>query len=229
MAILSPFRPGRSAIGTALMVTALSGAGVSAAIVQPVRQENARIDDTPLLTIGDDPDEALHGVIDVVLTDDVLILAEISTHSLRFYDRRTGALIRAVGRKGEGPGDFGNLDRLQAVGDRLYTFDSWLRRVTVWTLAGEVERTVRIRPWGDYTALHVDGVFPDGSMLVSAWTDVWPAEPMIFRDERELARLDAEGNFAGTVGGVPGLRILLVAGQQEDLPSPPHYVADRHG
>ncbi len=204
MAILSPFRPVRSAIGTALMVTALSGAGVSAALVQPVQQRNVRIDDTPLLTIGDDPDEALHGVIAAVLTDDVLILAEISTHSLRFYNRRTGALIRAVGQRGEGPGDFGNLNLLQAVGDRLYTFDSWLMRVTVWTLDGEVERTVRIRPWGDYNALDVDGFFPDGSMLVSAWASDWPNEPMIFRDERELARLDAEGNFAGPAGAYLG-------------------------
>ncbi len=42
-----------------------------------------------------------------VLTDYGLILAETSTHSLRFYNRTTGALIRAVGQKGEGPGDSG--------------------------------------------------------------------------------------------------------------------------
>ena len=46
MAILTPFRPGRSGIGTALMVAALSGTGVSATIVQPVQQRNVRIDDT---------------------------------------------------------------------------------------------------------------------------------------------------------------------------------------
>ena len=204
MAILTPFRPGRRGIGTALMVTALTGTGVSAAVVQPVQQRNVQIDDTPLFTIGDDEDEALHGVVATVLTDDALILAEISTHSLRFYNRRTGALIRAVGQQGEGPGDFGALNLLQAVGDRLYTFDSRLMRVTVWTLAGEVERTVRMRPWGDYSTLNVEGFFPDGSMLVSAWASGWPDEPMILRDERELARLDAEGNFTGTVGGYLG-------------------------
>ena len=166
----------------------------------PLQQRDMQIDDTPLLTIGDDVDEALHGVVAAVLTDDGLILAEISTHSLRFYNRRTGALIRAVGQKGEGPGDFGNLSLLQAVGDRLYTFDSRLMRVTAWTLAGEVERTVRIRPWEDHSTLDVEGFFPDGSMLVSAWASDWADEPMIFRDERELARLDAEGNFTGTVG-----------------------------
>ncbi len=204
MAILTPFRPGRSGIGTALMVTVLSGTGASAAIVHPVQQRNLQIDETPLLTIGDDADEALHGVVAAVLTDDVLILAEVSTHSLRFYNRRTGALIRAAGQRGEGPGDFGNLSLLQAVGDRLYTFDSWLRRVTVWTLDGEVERTVRIQPWGDHNAFNIEGFFPDGSMLVSGWADAWAEEPMIFRDERQLARLDTDGNFIGVLGGFLG-------------------------
>ena len=204
MAILTPFRPGRSGIGTALMVAALSGTGVSAAVVQPVQERDFQIDDTPLFTIGDDANEALHGVVAAVLTDDALILAEISTHSLRFYNRRTGALIRAVGQQGEGPGDFGTLNLLQAVGDRLYTFDSRLMRVTVWTLAGDVERTVRIRPWEDFSTLDVEGFFLDGSMLVSGWASDWAEEPMIFRDERQLARFDAEGNFIGAVGGYLG-------------------------
>ena len=78
-----------------------------------LQQRDMRIDGTPLFTIGDDADEALHGVVAAVLTDDALILAEQSTHSLRFYNRRTGALIRAVGQQGEGPGDFGTLSLLQ--------------------------------------------------------------------------------------------------------------------
>ena len=90
------------------------------------QQLDARIEDTPLFTIGDDPSEPLHDVIGAVLTDNVLIIAEESTHSLRFYDRSTGRFLHAVGQQGEGPGDYGNLDLLQAVGDRLYTWDSWL-------------------------------------------------------------------------------------------------------
>ena len=173
---------------------ALSAAGAS------LQQRNMRLDDTPLLTIGDDADEALHGVVAAVLTDDALILAETSTHSLRFYDRTTGRLIRAVGQEGEGPGDYGNLDLLQAVGGRLYTFDSWHRRVTIRDSLGEVERTVRIQPREDYNVAEVEGIFPDGSMLVSGWVFGWADKPMIQRDEHGLARYDADGNFIGTVG-----------------------------
>ena len=170
------------------------------AISASYQQRVLRIDEAPLFTIGDDPSEPLHRVIGAVLTDDNLIIAEESTHSLRFYDRTTGQLIRAVGQKGEGPGDYGNLDLLQAVGDRLYTFDSWLNRVTIRDSEGGVERTVRIQPWGDYNTAGVEGVFPDGSMLVYAWVFGWADRPKIQRDEHGLARYDADGNFIGTVG-----------------------------
>ena len=186
-----------------LLAASLAGQ-LSAADRGLLHQLHARIADTSLFTIGDDPNEPLHGVIGAVLTDDALIIAEESTHSLRFHDRTTGRLIRAVGQKGEGPGDYGNLDLLQAVGDRLYTFDSWLMRVTVRDRAGEVERTVRIQPWGDYNVAEVEGIFPDGSMLVSGLVFGWADRPTIQRDERGLSRYDADGNFIGALGRYPG-------------------------
>ena len=175
------------------------GDALSAASVPP-QQSSMQIDDMPLFTIGDDPNEPLHRVIGAVLTGDVLIVAEESTHSLRFYDRTTGQLIRTVGQKGEGPGDYGNLDLLQAVGDRLYTFDSWHRRVTIRDSAGQVERTARVQPWGGYNTAEVEGIFPDGSMLVSGSVFGWADRPKIQRDEHGLARYDADGNFIGTLG-----------------------------
>ena len=199
MAILTPFRPGRSGIGTALMVSALSGTGVSAAVVQPVQQRDLQIDDTPLFTIGDDPDEALYDLTGAVLTD-ALILAEWSTHSLRFYDRETGRLLHTVGQQGEGPGDYLSLDLLQAVGDQLYTFDGRNMRVTIRDGTGSVERTVRVQPWGDYNIVQVDGFFPDGSILTSAHSFRWEQEPMIRRFEHELARHDPDGTFAQRLG-----------------------------
>ena len=194
--------PGRLLL--ALQIGCL-GDALSAASVPP-QQSNMRIDDIPLFTIGDDPSEPLHRVIGAVLTGDVLIVAEESTHSLRFYDRTTGQLIRAVGQKGEGPGDYGNLDLLQAVGDRLYTFDSWHMRVTIRDSAGEVERTVRVQPWGGYNVADVEGIFPDGSMLVSGSVFGWADRPKIQRDEHRLARYDADGNFVAGLGTYLGYK-----------------------
>lgn len=89
------------------------------AVGASIQQRALRIDDTPLFTIGVNPNEPLHDVIGAVLTDDNLIIAEESTHSLRFYDRTTGQLIRTVGQKAEGPGDYGNL------GQAAIRFPTW--------------------------------------------------------------------------------------------------------
>ena len=167
-------------------------------------QTDMRIDDAPVFAIGDDPDETLHQVIGAVLTDDALVLAEESTLSLRFYDRATGQLLHTVGQKGEGPGDYGNLDLLQAIGDSLYTFDSWLMRVTIRDGDGVVGRTVPIRPWRTYNAVEVDGFFPDGSILASASTFGWVQAPVIRRFEHELARHGPDGTFTGSLGTYRG-------------------------
>ena len=192
---------GRIAAATLVTLLAVSLAGELSATSRGLLQQlDARIDDTPLFTIGDSPSEPLHRVIGAVFTDDVLIIAEESTHSLRFYDRSTGRFLHAVGQKGEGPGDYGNLDLLQAVGDRLYTFDSWHRRVTIRNRAGDVARTVRIPPWGDHNTAEVEGIFPDGSMLVSGWAFAWADRATIRRDEHGLARYDPDGNFVASLG-----------------------------
>lgn len=172
----------------------------SSAADSPPQRKDRRIDDTPLLTIGDDPDEALHEVIGAVLTEDELVVAEASTYSLRYFDRATGRLLHTVGRKGEGPGEYERLDLLQAIGDTLYTFDGWLRRVTVRDRAGALGRTVPIRPWGNYSAADVKGFFPDGSILVSAWAFGWAEAPMIRRFSHELARHAPDGTFAESLG-----------------------------
>jgi len=182
----------------ALQIGCLGDAQSAAAA--PRQQRDMRIDETPLFTIGDDPDEGLYDVTGAVLTSDALILAERSTHSLRFYNRETGQLLHTVGQQGEGPGDYQSLDFLQAVGDRLFTFDGRNIRVTIRDGAGNLERTVRVQPWGDYNAVHVDGFFSDGSMLAEAHSFRWEQAPMIRRFEHELARNDPDGTFAERLG-----------------------------
>ena len=187
-----------SALLMALQIGCLDDA-LSAAGSSP-QQRDMRIDDTPLFTIGDEPDEALHQVNAAVLTDDAIILAERSTYSLRFYDRATGRLLHTVGQEGEGPGDYLSLDNLQAVGDKLYTFDGRNVRVTIRDGTGQLERVVRLTPWGDYNALQIEGFFPDGSILASAWAFRWEQTPMIRRFSHELARHGPDGTFADRLG-----------------------------
>ena len=85
-------------------------------------------------------------------------------------------------------------------GDRLHTFDGRNMRVTIRNGTGEVETTVRVRPWGDYHSAWVDGFFPDGSILASAHSFRWEQAPMIRRFEHELARHGPDGTMGDILG-----------------------------
>ena len=172
----------------------------------------ARIDSEPLLTIGNTPEDALFRVIDVVLAGDALIVAEMSSNTLRHYDRATGELLRTTGGEGEGPGEYQVLRSLQAVGNRLYTFDFMNRRLTVLDLAGVVERTVTIQPWGGYPYPDVQGVFTDGSMLVasSLQPPVGVEAATVRRIPWILARYDSTGHFVDSLGHYLGGEGLVV-------------------
>ena len=78
-------------------------------------------------------------MIGAAFAGDALILAQMSSATLRYYDRATGELIRTIGGEGEGPGEYELFSFLQAAGDRLYTFDPMKSRLTVLDLAGAVE------------------------------------------------------------------------------------------
>ncbi len=159
------------------------------------------------MTIGDDPDDPLHKVVGGLLIGDTLIIAQMSSNSLRFYDRRTGELLLSAGGAGEGPGEYQMLSSLMLGGDRLYAYDLAAYRVTVLDLSGTPERTVNIRPWGVFGFPQLVGVFPDGSLLVSArFLDLAnPARsPMIRRDLMALGRYDASGAFLDSLGTYPG-------------------------
>ena len=184
-------------------MTGVGGASNSSATIE----RGARIDSIPLLTIGDDPEDPLYRVIGAVLVGDTLIVAQASSMTLRFYDRRTGEFLRSVGGPGEGPGEHEELVSLQRAGDKLYTFDYQLYRMTVLDLSGTLERTVSIEPWGGCDFPVVEGVFPDGSLLVSA--QFWdrgntPKAPMLRRDVRVLGRFDANGVFLDSLGSYLG-------------------------
>ena len=173
---------------------------------------DARIDSVPLISIGDNPDEPLYGVIAAVFHGDTLILAEQSTNTLRYYDRTTGELLRTVGGRGEGPGEYEGLGFMQSVGGRLYTYDFRAYRLTVMDMSGAVERTVGIVPGATYQFPNVRGIFPDGSILVSATLrdfENTARSPMVRRDTHILGRHDSMGNHVDSLGTYLGAEYLV--------------------
>lgn len=75
----------------------------------------------------------------VRLSDGRIVVANGATSELRFYDEN-GRFLHGVGRSGEGPGEFRNLDYLDVVpGDTIIAYDQRLRRTSVFDAGGALQ------------------------------------------------------------------------------------------
>ncbi|MDE2677447.1 MAG: 6-bladed beta-propeller [Gemmatimonadota bacterium] len=113
MAILSPFRPSRSGIGTALMVTVLGGTGVSATVVDPVQILSSDTVTAEVVAwiggsgVGYEREEDILAKVTSVAADQegLVYVADGTPPSVRVFSS-DGEFLAWIGRRGEGPGEF---------------------------------------------------------------------------------------------------------------------------
>lgn len=119
----------------------------------PAGRGGATVDELPHLAatevqrIGsvDDPDVgfARIGSVDVDRDGNVYVL-EAQDMEIRVYGS-DGALLRTIGRRGEGPGEFSMLaPSFQVVGDTVWTMEPFTRRMTLFDRRGTVLATSRV-------------------------------------------------------------------------------------
>lgn len=99
----------------------------------------------PLVTLGDSGEGYVSATTNVVRTDDGFLLVLIDEpYRITEFDA-SGAFVRRVGRRGEGPGEFKNI-RTLVVGpsDSVFAFDGGNGRISVLTPELETARTARI-------------------------------------------------------------------------------------
>jgi hypothetical protein len=166
--------------------------------------------ETPRLRIGiaeGDPERQLWGVVGARrLVDGRIVIANGGTHELRFYDEQ-GTFLSAVGREGEGPGEFRAMSRLDVMSaDTLVVFDGTLRRMSVFAPNGEFVRSFPLpaidervfpRPRG--------GLFADGSVLAYTERGVEgaPGSGAVIREPGLFFRLDPHTGTAEVIGEFP--------------------------
>jgi hypothetical protein len=176
-----------------------------------------RLSDEPLLTIGvrDGADEyVFFGVGSAVrLEDGRIVVSNGGTQEIRFYDP-DGSFLKAVGGVGNGPGEYRALGPIWRMGpDSLLVFDNRNFRFSILDLDGTPGRTFRLEE-GRGRLLFPEGVFPDGTLLVSGTVVDLPGqrEPGAFRDLRRLTRYSTEPALIDSLGELPGDELFRAVG-----------------
>ncbi len=111
--------------------------------------QESLLDGLPVLTVTEDlrigsvedPDYGFSRIRGVeVDRDGRLFVGESLVGEIRVFDS-DGTLLRRIGRKGEGPGEFQQLFQWGVVGDTVWVTDFFLRRITLFERAGTLLST----------------------------------------------------------------------------------------
>ena len=132
-----------------------------------------------------------------------IIVANTGSNEIRVFDA-SGNFVRALGRKGAGPGEFENLSWTGwLAGDTILGYDPPNRRLTVFTPDGEVARTVTMPLPNTPSFPEVTDNLADGSLLA------YPGFDRMFsrgarRDTIAYMVYPPDGSRADTLGSYAG-------------------------
>jgi len=191
------------AIGFSL--AACGGERAQAADAQPADAVRWTLEPAPLVRIGaDEGGQSLHRVAAATrLADGCIAVANGGSHHVRVFGT-DGALIRDIGRVGDGPGEFRSLAWIGARGDTLVVWDIVASRISRFLSDGTFLTSVT--PQGVGMFAQVVDAYPDGSLLFYsdlADADMSALTDGVRRGRAVLLRVSAGGALMDTVATVP--------------------------
>lgn len=173
------------------------GAEAAAAALPPGTP--LEVEDAPRLSVGvlegDTLQELDRVVTPFLLSDGSLVVPLAGASTLRVF-APDGSFAGALGRRGEGPGEFMRLSSAWARGDTLEAFDSRLNRITRFPPDGAAEVVVLAGP----VDLAVPGALPDGWAV----TNVHEVSPD-GRDQMGVQHYGRDGAHRGEVARTEGM------------------------
>jgi len=185
-----------------------------------------KVDPVPLVdlaAVGAGPEYEFFRIRNAArLPDGRIAVANAGTNEVRLHDP-DGKFLMAVGRSGQGPGEFQRLTSVRPYrGDTLVAFDYWAKRITLVASSGEVGRVTTLFDLnGSLNDLYA---FSDGRFLLhtSAITAMANAQGRI-RVPAPLVLLGADGLVDDTVAVVLGFE-TYVFDRGDARPPLPHQV-----
>lgn len=169
------------------------------------------IDPKPALEIGVEEGEEpymLSRVFDALrLPDGRILVGNSATSEIRVFDTQ-GKFLTSLGRKGNGPGEFGEFSsvRFWRLGDgSLLGYDGGNLRVHLFDSTLVYQRTVRIESTRDGLRAFLQGVFSDGSWQMLALVPELKNEPGTYlRSAQQFVRFKPDGTPDTTLRRVEG-------------------------
>lgn len=128
------------------------------------------IDAEPSVSISGNGQPPLSSIMAIVEVESgELLVVDRLARAVHVFDGRSGAFVRSFGRGGAGPGEFQYPSGLGVHGDRVWIYDSRLRRLSFFSLGGSLLETFSDQGAvpGEDEALRAVPVagFDDGSLL----------------------------------------------------------------
>jgi hypothetical protein len=166
-----------------------------------------RVDTVPNLSIGTfggDPEYELFNVSGAVRFEDGTIgVVNTGSHEVRFYDA-TGRYLRAIGREGEGPGEFRRPSQIfPLAGDSVAVWDSRLRRMSVFDGEGAFARSFLL---GDGDQSFSVGDLSGRTLRASTSISFGRDAPIGARRDSSLHVLfDLDGDSLSSLGRFPAI------------------------
>ncbi len=161
------------------------------------------VDAAPALDIGvvqGDPAYQLYRVFDALrLSDGRIAVVNQGSSEIRFYDTE-GRYTGAVGREGEGPGEFRGVRAAWEHGDSLLAWDDELQRFSVFNLDGDFERSFRLVP---RLMNEPDVLGPVANSIHVAYHHLVIEPPGLAPQTLYHIRYDRTGDIVDTLGAYP--------------------------
>jgi hypothetical protein len=194
------------------------------------RVQQWRLAAAPDLAIAnreDDPRYQFFRVMDAVALNDGIAVAVDGTNDIRVHDEN-GRFVRAIGRAGDGPGEFGGLAWLQVRGDdTIVAYDRRHRRLSLFDGEGRLVREVSItRSPASLAVSPMQGAQPkavlaDGGILVALYESPSRMDGL-FRPRVTLHRYGHDGTPGDALVTTLGDDIFFVSeGDRVILARPP--------
>ena len=166
------------------------------------------IDSTPSLDIGSaegDEPFLLNGAESASRTaDGGVLFANTGSHEVRFFDS-SGRFVRSVGRRGNGPGEFGEYSfmMITPAESELLVADEMNNRVNVFGYDGAFLRTVRLEIPTGRARPNLSGALGPDWVVSSASGRHEPKPGVWSRDTVQYLRYRPDGSYLDSIVSVP--------------------------